>query len=399
MEIQKHPVWSNVSPYKKPAHLLRLYLAKKWAHLYPQSKFIGITGSVGKTSTKEACLKVLSQKYKTIASRENIDPIFNIPETLFKIRPKTQKVILEMGIEHPGEMEFYLSMVSPATGIITRIFFSHSQYLGGLDEIVAEKSILIKQLPKDGFAILNWDDIHCRKLAKETKAQVIFYGTNPKNCDVWASNIKLKNNLTYFELNYGVERVEVLYKMLGRHMVYSALAAAALGVSCNMTLISIKKGLEEVNATPHRLQLLDGLNGCTILDDTYNSSPAAMEEALNVLNELPARRRIVALGEMRELGVYSEQLHRDIARKIYKDKVDIVLLGGGDTYFIADELLKLGFTPEKIEANLSNQQIVSRILKVAVLGDLVLVKGSRAVKLDEVVKRISKSPIGHTGQK
>lgn len=390
MEISKHPIWKSVSPLKKPAHLSRFFLAKNIAKLYPRSRFIGITGSVGKTTAKEACLSVLSQKYKTIASIGNLDPIFNIPLTLLKVRPGTKKAIFEMGIEYPGEMDFYLSMVKPATGIVTRISFAHSQFLGSIEEIVQEKGKLIKQLPKDGFAILNWDDLNARKLAKETEAEVIFFGTDPKECHVWASNIKIDNNLTYFELNYGVEKVEVTWKLLGRHFVYAALAAASLGISEGLSLINIKRGLEKVEPAPHRLQLLEGLNGWRVLDDTYNSSPVALEEALEVLNDLPARRRMAVLGEMRELGSFSESLHRQIAQKIYKDKVDLVLTGGGDAVFFADELLKLGFPEERVEANLSNSQIVSKVIRAAGNGDLVLIKGSRAVKLDEVVGRITR---------
>lgn len=390
MEIQSHPIWNNIRSIKKPAHLLRFFLARKWAGLYPRSNFIGITGSVGKTTTTEASLAVLSQKFNTVATEKNLDPIFNIPITLLKLRPKVKKVILEMGIEYPGDMDFYLSLVKPATAILTRIYFAHSQFLGNIEEIAAEKSRLIKQLPGEGFAILNWDDLYVRKLAKETLAQVLFFGMDEKECDVWASNIKLEVDRTRFELNFGVERVEVVYQLLGRHTVYSALAAAALGISCGMSLTSIKKGLERVEPTPRRLQLLEGLNDFNVLDDTHNSSPAAVEEAVNVLNELPGRRRIAVLGEMRELGIYSEQLHREVARKLYKEKVDLVILGGGEANFITDELIKLGFPTERIESNLSNSQIVTKVLKAAGRGDVVLVKGSRAVKLDEVVKRITK---------
>lgn len=390
MEISKHPIWKNISPFKKPAHLTRFFLAKNIAKLYSRSRFIGITGSVGKTTTKEACLSVLSQKFKTIASWGNLDQILNIPMTLLKMKPGVKKAIFEMGIEYPGEMDFYLSMVKPATGIVTRISFAHSQFLGSLEEIVKEKGKLIRQLPKEGFAILNWDDINVRKLAKETEAQVIFFGTSSKECHVWASNIKIENNLTSFELNYGVERVEVTWKLLGRHFIYSAMAAASLGISLGLSLINIKKGLEKVEPAPHRLQLLEGLNGWLVLDDTYNSSPVALGEALEVLNELPARRRIVVLGEMRELGSYSEGLHRQLAQNIYKDKIDLVFLGSGDAVFIADELLKLGFPPERVEANLSNSQIVSKVIRAIGRGDLVLIKGSRAVKLDEVVSRITR---------
>lgn len=391
MQIQQHPAWKNIKSYKKPAHLARLFLAKNLAKLYPRSAFVGITGSVGKTTTKEICLSLLSEKFKVVATRGNIDPVFNIPATILRMRPGTQKAILEMGIEYPGEMDFYLSLVKPATGIVTRISFAHSQFLGNVDQILEEKGKLIRQLPKNGFAILNWDDLNVRRLAKDTEAEVIFFGTDPKHCHLWASNIRLDNGLTRFELNYGVERVEILLHLLGKHFVYPALAAAALGISVEMNLINIKKGLEKVAPAPHRMQLVEGLNDCYVLDDTYNSSPAALEEALNVLSELSARRRIAVLGEMRELGVYSEQLHREIARKIYKDKVDYVFLGGGEARFIGDELVKLGFLPERIEVSLSNSQIVAKILRTASKGDLILIKGSRAVKLDEVVARISKS--------
>lgn len=390
MNIDRNPVWENISPFKKPVHLLRFAIAQKYASLYPRANFIGITGSVGKTTTAKACLAVLSQKFKTIVTKESLTSIFNIPITLLETRPKIKKVILEMGVEYPGEMEFYLSLIKPSTAIITRIYFAHSEFLGNIEQIIKEKSLLVKQLPKDGYAILNYDDIYTRRLAKETESQVIFYGTDPDNCLVWADNIKIEGSGTKFELNCGVERVEINLKLLGRHMIYPSLAAAALGISCNLSLLNIKKGLEQLEPAVHRLQLLEGLNGFSVLDDTYNSSPAALEEALNVLNEVPAKKRIAVLGEMRELGVYSEKLHKEIAQKIYKDNmINMVLLGGGDAVFIADELNNLGFIG-RVEAKLSNSQMVSEILKIAGNGDLILVKASHDVRLDEVVKRITK---------
>lgn len=390
MEIGKHPIWKNISPLKKPVYLTRFFLARKIAKLYPNSLFIGITGSVGKTTTQEACLAVLSQKYKTLATKEGVDPIFGIPATLMSIRPGVKKVILEMGVEHPEEMDFYLSLVNPAVVIVTRISYAHSQFLGDEEKIFEEKGKLVKKLPKGGMAILNWDDVKVRKLAKETDAQVIFYGLDPDNCHIWAGNIRTEGGRTCFEINYGVERVEVTWPLVGKHFVYAALAAAALGLNCGLTLINIKKGLERITASPHRLQLLEGLNGWEVLDDTYNSSPAALVGALQLMNELPAKRRVVVLGEMRELGIYSEDLHRQVAREIFKNKIDHVLLGTGDTVFIADELFKLGFSEERVEANLSNSQLVSKIIRGLGIGDLVLIKGPRAGKLDEVVERVTK---------
>lgn len=396
IDLKSHPVWGNVTVVKKKGHLARFFLARQYAKLIPKSKFIGITGSVGKTTTASACKAVLSEKYPTISTTDNdpsltnLDPIFSLPMTILKVRSKIKKVILEMGIEYPGEMDLYLSLVRPATAIISRIFYAHSQFLGDVEEIVKEKGKLVEQLPKSGVAILNYDDPYARKLSEKTQAEVVFYGKDQENCHVWAGNLRIDDLSTVFELNYNVERVEVRSKLLGFHQMYSLLAAAALGISEGIPLINIKKALEKLEPAPHRLQVVLGYNGSIILDDTYNSSPAAVEEALETLNHIKARRRIAVLGEMRELGEFSERLHRDIARKIYKEKVDLVLLGGGDAQCIADELIHLGFIPERLHAGLSNSQIVSKLLKLVSRGDVVLVKASKDVRFSEIVQRISK---------
>ncbi|MDP3973657.1 MAG: Mur ligase family protein [Candidatus Daviesbacteria bacterium] len=397
MDIKAHPIWNQVTPYKtkislykKPLHLLKFFFAKQYAKLYSKDMFIGVTGSVGKTTCIRACGAVLSKKFKTVTTKLNLDPVLNIPETLLSLNPTYQKVILEMGIEYPEEMDFYLSLVKPKTVIITKISYAHSQYLGGINEIAREKGKLIEQLPKDGLAILNWDDLQSRKIASKCKGNIIYFGTDEKNCMIWASNIKIQNFRTSFELNLGVERVRVDYQLLGKMQVYAALAAAALGVSANIPLTKIKLALEELKGAPHRMEVKEGPNGSVILDDTYNSSPAAVEAAIETLTQIPARRRIVVLGEMRELGSYSEMLHRQIAQMIFKEKIDLIFLGTGNTQVIADELKSLGFWEERLEYNLQNSQIVGKLLKNLGHGDVCLIKGSRAVRLDEVIKRITK---------
>lgn len=365
-------------------------MAKQYAKLYRSEMFIGVTGSVGKTTCVQACTAVLSQKYKTIATKPNLEPILNIPSTLLKLNPTVKKVILEMGVEYKGEMDFYLSLVRPKTVIVTKIAYAHSEYLGGIDEVLQEKGKLVESLDKNGLAILNWDDSNSKKLAENCKGTVVYYGTDSENCTVWAGNIKIENFATTFELNLGVERVKVNLALLGLHQVYPALAAAALGVMCRIPLTRIKLALESIRQSEHRLQALSGPNGSVLLDDTYNSSPSAVDSAIDTLLAIPARRRIIVLGEMRELGKYSEQLHRQVAQRIYKEKLDFVFLGQGETEFIADELTSLGFWEERLAYNLQNSQLVSRLLKTLGKGDVCLIKGSRAVRLDEVVKRIAK---------
>jgi len=398
VDITTHPIWSQKAPttkqkiskFKKPFHLARIYLAKQYAKLFPGSTFIGVTGSVGKTTTVKALEMVLSKKFNVLTTKANLDPILNIPETILKAKRSTNKIVLEMGIEYLGEMDFYLSLVKPQTCIITTIAYQHSEFLGDLESIASEKGKLIESLPGGGKAFLNFDDVNVRKLAETTKAEVIFYGTDEKNCQVWASNVKIENFITSFEINYGVERVEINYPLLGEHQIYPALAAASVGISEGVSLIQVKKALEQMTPEEHRMEIFQGYNNSIIIDDSYNGSPVSIEAALNTLEQIPAKRRILVLGETKELGKYSEKLHRQIAQKIYSERIDFVYLGTGDTKYVAEELLSLGFLPEKMEANLQNPQVVSKLLKVLSKGDVCLVKGSRSLRLDEVVTRIVK---------
>ncbi len=396
IDINKHPIWEGnstwgkIHPAKKPFHLLRFFIAKQYAKLFPRSLFIGITGSVGKTTTANACVAVLREKFNVLSTTPSFDTILNIPITILKIRSNTEKVVLEMGIEYKGEMEYFLQFVAPTVGIVTKISYQHSEFLGDLEQIGDEKGQLLEQLPEDGFAILNYDDLPTRKLASKTKAEVIYYGTDQKHCNVWADKIQIKDLTTSFQLNYGVERVEINSRLLGFHQVYPLLAAACLGISTGLSLTTIKKGLEKVEPESHRMEVFEGFNGSIIIDDTYNAAFTAVEEALETLNRISARRRIAVLGEMKELGERSEKLHKMIAEVIYKNKLDLVFLGGGDTKYINDELIKLCFNPDRIFYNLQNPQISSKLLKILSRGDAVLVKGARTLLLGEVVKRLAK---------
>lgn len=401
LNITNHPIWEKgslwgkVTPFKRKLHIGRFFLAKLYAQTLPREMFVGITGSVGKTTTSLACKTVLESHFSTISTLEtnrqtaNLDPVFNLPMTILRIRPTTKKVVLEMGIEYKGEMGLWLQLVKPGTGIVTSIGLAHSEFLGSKDDIAQEKGKLIEQLPKNGYAILCYDDPVVRRMADRTKARVVYFGTDEKNCDVWASNIRLKEYRMVFELNYGVERVEVESQILGEHQIYPLLAAAALGVTCDIPLTTIKKYLEKVKPAPHRLQAIMGVNGSTVLDDTYNAAPNAVEQALETLNRLPAKRRIAVLGAMKELGPQSKKMHQMIAQKIFKDKVDIVLLGKSEAEMIAEELLSLGFKKDRLHANLDNEEMSVQLLKILGKGDVVLVKGARSNKLEEVVDKIT----------
>lgn len=382
--------YPKTSPFKKPFSYLRSYLAKQYARLYPSDMFIGVAGSIGKSTCVSACEAVCSQKYKTICTKADLDPVLNVPQTLLRITPGVSKVILEMGVDYKEEIDFYLSLVKPRIAIFTKVALSDSLALDGTEEILQKEGKLIESLGEKGVAILNWDDPSSKKLANLCKGRVFFYGMDSLNCTIWAGNVKIENFGTSFELNLGVERVKVNFKLLGEQYLYAALAAALLGVISDIPLTKIKLALQTLEPVEHKMQALLGPNGSVLIDDTYNSSPMGLESAIDTLLEISARRRIVVLGEMKDLGRRSEESHRQIARKIYKEKLDLVFLGQGETCFIADELKSLGFWEERMGSDLTSSQLVSKLLKNLGKGDVCLIKGSRAVRLDEVVKRIAK---------
>lgn len=369
---------------------LEVFLARQYAKLYPQDLFIGISGSVGKTICIEASMAVLSQRFKTISTKTNSDSGFSIAQVLLRLKPNIKKVLLEMGVQYKDEMDFYLSLIRPNTIVFTKIDYDHSGQLGDLDDIISEYGKLAESLDEKGLAILNFDDQSCRRLAKLCKGSVMFFGTDGQNCTVWAGNIKIENFRITFELNLGVERVKVNLQLCGLHQVYPALAAASLGVANNIPLTKIKLALESVVPLEHRMQVLVGPNDSIILDDTIDSSPSSLDGAIDTLLQISARRRVLVLGEMKDLGRFSENLHRQAAQKIFKEKIDLVFLGGGNALIIDDELKSLGFLEERLNCNLHSSLIVGRLLKVLRKGDVVLIKGAYSARLDEVVKRIAK---------
>lgn len=369
---------------------LQTHLARQYVKLYPPNLFIGITGSVGRSTCVEAVAAVCSQKYKTITTNPNLDTDHNISHTLLRINPRTEKVILDMEADHNGEMDFYLSQVKPKIAVFTKSAYIPGDVSSALKGALEEQKKLIESLDEQGVAILNWDENVSKKNAEYCRGKVLFYGTDQENCTVWAGNINIDNFGTSFELNSGVERVKINFKLLGINEVYSALAAALLGVVLGISLTKIKPALETLESAEHCMQSLWGPNGSILLDDSFSSSPQSVEASIDILLQVPARRRIVVLGEMRDLGPHSEATYREVGRKIYKEKLDLVFLGQGETRFIADELKSLGFWEERMESDLQGSQLVSKLLKNLGKGDVCLIKGSRAVRLDEVVKRIAK---------
>jgi len=381
-------VYQNIVSWKKPYHFGRAKLAKWWVRLNPQAEIIAITGSVGKTTTKEAITQVLSQNFSSVASYANLDPVFNIPITILKIRPWTKKVVLEMGIEYSGEMDFYLSLVKPKIGVITQIYLTHTEFLGDLGGVLDEKGKMIEALPKDGVAILNWEDQNVRSLAQKTNARVFWYGLNSQKSDLWAADFRQSFSGSAFLLATKDRRTVVTWKLVGRHNLVSALAAAAVGLNSGLTLDEISQNLAKLTAQPGRLNVKAGLKGSIILDDSYNSSPLAAKASLQTLVELAAsRRKIAVLADMLELGKFACQAHQQIGQFASDLGVNLLFAYGDNSKLTIKSAQRSGMVKTAIWFE-SLTKLIQKLKKEIQNDDLILVKGSRAMRMERVVEAI-----------
>lgn len=376
-------VYREVKAWKKPIHASKTLVAKSYLSLLKNVEVIGITGSVGKTLTQNAIVSVLSQKFKVVYPEENLDPTFRIPQTILKTKPWHQKMVLEYGVEHPGDMDHYLSLVKPKIAVVTIISPTHLKYFKNVEGIYKEKAKLVESLPKNGYAILNADDPMVVKMAAHTRAQVKWFGKNAKDA-VKISHFLQSLKGSTFRLHYQGQRATVKWKIIGEHQLTSAYAAAAVGITCGLTLKQIAKGLDGVKPPEHRLSAIT-TKKVNIIDDTYNASPKAAEESIKTLVEVgKGRPKIVVLGEMKDLGIGSGHFHQELGEKVAKSKINYLVTVGKMAEIIATSAKKKGFTGKIIKVT-STQDATKEIKKIIKAKSVVLVKGSRHAHLERIV--------------
>lgn len=356
-------------------------------------KVIGITGSVGKTSTKEVTATVLQRGYRTLKNQRSYNSESTLPISVLQLKANHEVAVLEMGCYVPGDIALLAQIARPYIGIITNVGPSHMERMGSLEVIARTKSELVRALPADGFAILNIDDPLVRAMAEVTPAQPFFYGLDPA-ADLWADQIESQGlQGIAFRAHYAGEQVSLHLPLLGRHSVHTALAAAACGLLLGMEWDAIVAGLRDENAQL-RLLAVPGLNGATLIDDTYNASPASSLAALNLLHELDGRR-IAVLGDMMELGTVEEQSHRLVGRRA-AEIADLLVTVGSRARWIADEARESGMPLDRIHLLATNQEAIELLRTEVRQGDYVLVKGSRAVALEQIVaalqRQVDKEP-------
>ena len=359
--------------------------AAAWRDLFPV-RVIGITGSVGKSSTKELTHAVLSSRYRTFKSPGNRNSVLGLPPALFQLRPYHQRAVLEMGMYTTGEIARLCEITRPAIGVVTMIDPVHMERAGSLENIVAAKQELVEALPPDGVAILNQDEPLVMGMASATKARVFTYGLDAR-ADLWADEIESGGlDGMRFTLHYGRTELHTHVPLLGRHSVHTALRAAAVGLVEGLSWDEIMQGLKD-EAAQLRLITASGPADSLILDDTYNASPASVIAALNLLDDLQGRH-IAVLGDMLELGEAEEESHRLVGRRARR-VADILLTVGRRGRLIGEEALRAGMPRQRVLMVEKAEEAVPLLKETIEAGDVVLVKGSRGVALDQVVAALA----------
>jgi len=348
-------------------------------------RVIGITGSVGKTTTKELVAAVLEQRYRALKSEASHNNEIGVPLTLLRLTPADQRVVLEMGMYTTGEIAQLAAMAKPHVGVVTIIAPVHLERAGTMERIIKAKTELVRALPPapEGVAILNYDDERVRGMAAATQAHAFYYGLNPA-ADLWADEIESEGlEGIHFQLHFRGETLHVRVPLLGRHSVHTALRAAAVGLVEGLTWEEIIRGLQASGPAQVRLVAVTGPGGAIILDDTYNASPPSTIAALNLLAELDGRR-IAVLGDMLELGAYEREGHKLVGRRA-RDVAEILVTVGPRARMIADAALEVGMPPDRVKVFEDVEEAIDLLRGLVGEGDIVLVKGSRALHLERIV--------------
>jgi UDP-N-acetylmuramoyl-tripeptide--D-alanyl-D-alanine ligase len=345
-------------------------------------RVVGITGSVGKSTTKEVIAEVLGQRYHTLKSLGNMNNEIGLPLTILKLGSGYERAVLEMGFYVPGEIALLCEIAQPQVGVVTNIGTVHAERAGSQEAIFRGKSELVQALPADGAAVLNLDDAWVAKMAKLTKACVFFYGLDPQ-ANLWADEVEgLGLEGIRFRLHYGHEVLHVRIPMIGQHSVHTALRAAAVGLVDGLTWQEILDGLRQGHMQL-RLTAVRSESGALLLDDTYNASPESMLAALNLLAELDGRK-VAVLGDMLELGPYERQGHEVVGVRAAQ-VADLLVTVGVLGHLIADAARRAGLRSEKVTECKDTDEAIAHLQKSLTEQDVVLVKGSHGIRMDRIV--------------
>lgn len=373
-------VEDTLKAYQQLAHAYRM----RQQHL----KVFAITGSNGKTSTKDLLAACLGAKYKVLKTQGNFNNEIGLPKTLLDIQPDTDIAVVEMGMRGLGQIAELSQIAEPDSGLITNVGETHMELLGSMENIGKAKSEIVENLPKDGFAVLNGDNKYVVKAAEKTKAKVIYFGMGA-NCDYRGSDIVTAAFGTTFTCTEkaGGKSVKVHLQLIGEHNVYNALSAIAGAACYGVSMEDSARALATARLTGSRQEIIY-IGDITFINDAYNASPASMEAALKTLAEAKKAgngkgRTIAVLADMLELGAISEEAHRRVGRWAVEYGVDFVLTYGQEAAYITDEAVKRGGNAVHCA---NRQEAEDKLRCLADAGDIILLKGSNTMQVGKMLE-------------
>lgn len=349
-------------------------------------KVLAITGSNGKTSTKDFAASVLGRKFRVTKTQGNFNNHVGLPRTILEATSKDEVAVWEIGMNHPGEVAPLARIAAPNAAIITNIGVAHIEFMGTREAIAKEKGVLAEAVAAEGAVILNADDPFSKGIAERARAHVIFAGT--KEGTVRAADIQQSAGGSEFTIIEGAHRCRAQLPVPGLHMVQNALLAVAAGRAFGLSLEEAAAGLAGAPLTKARLQIKE-VNGVQFLDDSYNANPDSMKAALQTLVELDADgKKIAVLGEMRELGTETERGHEEVGEAAAAFGIDHLIGIGEMGAIISRAAGKAGLKKSNVVG--STSEAAELLLEIAAPGDLILIKGSRLARTEDVIEAFAK---------
>lgn len=351
---------------------------------------VAVTGSNGKTTTKDMVASILSTQLNVTKTHANFNNEIGVPVTLLGMEASTEVVVVEMGMDRPGQLDFLSKLVSPDIAVITMIGEAHIEFFGTRDRIADAKMEITHGLKEDGVLVYNGDEPLLTERAANLAQEKITFGRQLNN-DFYATSVKLHEDSIDFRVNEWPEEVFTI-PMVGEYNVNNALAAISAGQRLHIKPQNIVKALKNVELTENRAEWIDGSKGERILSDVYNSNPTAAKQVLKTISNIPtAGKRIAVLGDMLELGEASARLHASLAPSINHEKIQAVYLVGPEMVNLSDELKKNGYPKEAIHLYTSDEldKLTTDLDQVMEPEDLLLLKGSHGIHLEQVLKNLT----------
>lgn len=382
-DIEKYKNKNIIQVEDTKEALVRIATEKR--NLYKDLIVVGVTGSVGKTSTKDIIANVISQKYKTLKTQGNMNNDIGLPFTILNLRDH-EAAVIEMGMNHLGEIRKLTKIAKPTLSVITNIGTSHIGNLGSRENILKAKLEILEGMDIPNLVINNDNDL-LHIWAQKSNIEVHTFGIE-NNSECNAINIKKEENSTEFDAKYNDEEIALKVPVGGDVFILNSLCATLVGKLVGLSNEQIQKGILSFELTKKRMEIIKIANNITLINDSYNASFDSMKAGIEYLANTNSKRKIAILGDMFELGEFAEELHRKVGAEVARNEIDLLFVIGENSKYIAEEAENKGMKKENIFHFTDKKELLEKIKNTMEKGDTILFKASNGMKLFDIVEKL-----------